>query len=348
MERQEMLDLLNTPEYDFLRTDTHLNGRAMLLVPGGSHSYGTSVDYIDPATGLRYVSDFDLRGVAAEGPNEIIGLSSFEQFENKVTDTTIYSFRKIVSLMLNCNPNTIEVLGVKPEHILYISPEGQLLKDNVDLFLSRRAAQSFGGYATQQLRRLENALARDSYTPSAKEKHILKSLQSNMQHLMEHYEPFAEEAINLYIDKSDREDYDEEIFIDINLKHYPFRDYKNIFSEMGQTLQNFGQLNHRNKKKDDIHLNKHAMHLVRLFIMGEEILCGKGIKTFRDEDRELLLKIRFGEIPYDEVFQMVYDYEKRFQYAKENSPLPSSPNYRQVEEFVMEVNKMLLRKYGVI
>lgn len=340
--------LLQSKEYDFLRNDSHLANRIMLLVPGGSWSYGTNVDYIDPKTGNRYVSDFDLRGVAAEGPEEIIGLSSFDQFTNELTDTTIYSFRKIVELMLNCNPNTIELLGVKPEHIIYISPEGELLRDNVDLFLSKRAVHSFGGYATQQLRRLENALARDSYTPADKEKHILKSLQANMQHLREHYDPFVEEAINLYIDKSDKEDFDEEIFIDINMKHYPFRDYKNIFSEMGQTLQNFGQLNHRNRKKDEIHLNKHAMHLIRLYIMGTEILEGKGINTFRANDRDFLLKIRFGEIPYKEVLQMVYDYEKRFQYAKENSPLPNKPDLKKVQELVMEVNRQLLIYYGAI
>lgn len=40
MERHEMIDLIKVPEYDFLRTDKHLAGRVMLLVPGGSHAYG--------------------------------------------------------------------------------------------------------------------------------------------------------------------------------------------------------------------------------------------------------------------------------------------------------------------
>ena len=36
------------------------------------------------------------------------------------------------------------------------------------MFLSKKAIQSFGGYADQQLRRLQNALARDSYSQARK------------------------------------------------------------------------------------------------------------------------------------------------------------------------------------
>lgn len=348
MERKEFLDLLASDTYDFLRTDKHLGKNIMMLVPGGSHSYGTSVDYIEPTTGERYVSDVDIRGITWEGQHVWLGLKNFEQFENKATDTTIYGLRKITSLLLNCNPNVIEILGCRQDHILKMTAEGQLLRDNANLFLSRRAVHSFGGYATAQLRRLENALARDSYPQDKKEEHIMKSIQANMEHLRTHYAPFSDGAFEMFIAESMKEDMDQEIFLNINLKNYPFRDFKNIFSEMGQTLQNFGQLTQRNKKKDEIHLNKHAMHLIRLFLMGQEILEGRGINTYREKDRELLLKIRFGEISHQEIFDMVKVYEKDFNYAKENSPLPANPDYNAVEELVMEINLQMLRKAGVI
>lgn len=79
--------------------------------------------------------------------------------------------------------------------------------------------------------------------------------------------------------------------------------------------------------------------------MGKEILEGKGINTFREADREYLLKIRNGEYTYEEIFAMVDKHEAEFQYAKENSPLPDKPNYRAIEEMVMYVNKELLLKY---
>ena len=99
----------------------------------------------------------DIRGCALNSKNQILTNENFEQFINEDTDTTIYSFNKLISLLSSVNPNTIEMLGNKKEHYLYISPIGQELLDNAHLFLSKRAVHSFGGYANQQLRRLENA-----------------------------------------------------------------------------------------------------------------------------------------------------------------------------------------------
>lgn len=237
---------LSSSEYDFLRTDEHLGENIILLTTGGSHAYGTNVE----------TSDLDIRGIAVERPQEIIGLSSVEQFENKVTDTTIYGLRKIISLLLNCNPNTIEILGTKPEQIFMINKYGQMLRDNIVLFLSKKAIGSFGGYATAQLRRLQNALARDSYPQVEKEKHILKTIESSMLTFEDRYKTITKDNIKLYIDKADVET---EIFLNISLNNYPLRDFKNIYSEMSQIVTDYGKLNHRNSKKDIPHLNKHAM-----------------------------------------------------------------------------------------
>lgn len=340
MNTEQIKQKLQSKEYDFLRENEHLGDNIILLTTGGSHAYGTNVE----------TSDLDIRGIAIEREKEILGLSNFEQFDNKVTDTTIYSFRKIINLLLNCNPNVIEMLGTKDEHLFILSEEGKLLRDNVDLFLSKKALNSFGGYATAQLRRLQNALARDNYPQAEKEQHILNSIMVQMNHLQKHYKEFTNEDISLYIDKTDREDYEKEIFMDIQLNHYPLRDFKNIYSEMSNVVKDYGKLNHRNKKKDDLHLNKHAMHLVRLLIMGIEILEGKGINTYREKDREQLLEIRNGKYQkedgsfYKEFFDMVDCLEKKLKYAADNSPLPNKPDFNKIEELVIEINKKRLIK----
>jgi predicted nucleotidyltransferase len=331
MNINQIKEKLNSSEYDFLRNNEHLGNNIILLTLGGSHAYGTNVE----------TSDLDIRGIAVERPQEIIGLSSFEQFENEVTDTTIYALRKIINLLLNCNPNTIEILGTNPEQIFFINKYGQMLKDNIGLFLSKRAIASFGGYATAQLRRLQNALARDNYPQVEKEKHILGSIKNMLEDLKERYQPFSDE-INLYLGKSDKTDFEEEIFIDVNFKHYPLRDFKNIYSDMSNVLRDYSSLNHRNNKKDTEHLNKHAMHLIRLFLMGIEILKGEGVHTYRGKDREFLLNIRNGKYTYDEIFKMVDEYEKEFKYAGNNTSLPSKPDYKKVEELVVEINKEVI------
>ncbi|NLL06936.1 MAG: nucleotidyltransferase [Clostridiaceae bacterium] len=324
---QSIKDKLKSIEYEFLRTELHLKNNILILTIAGSIAYGTNTD----------TSDIDVRGVTIETKQDLMGLSSFEQFEDRPTDTVIYGLKKFITLCLNSNPNVLEILGTRPEDLLVITKEGQLLRDNVDLFLSKRAIQSFGNYATAQLRRLQNALARDNYPQAEKEQHILNSILGQMEHLKRTYKDFTNKEINLYIDQSDKEEMDTEIFIDINLKRYPLRDLKNIYSDMNNIVKEYSKLNHRNKKKDELHLNKHAMHLIRLLVTGTEILEGKGINTYREKEREFFLDIRKGKYSFDEVFQMVDEYEQRFKSAAKSTLLPDEPDYKRVEELMMEI-----------
>ena len=114
MTQDEFYNLILSPAYDFLRTDPHLGENIMFLTLGGSHSYGTNVEG----------SDVDVRGCAMNSAQDILGFSNFEQRVDTVTDTTIYGFNKLVSLLLSCNPNTIELLGNKPDQYFYITPTG--------------------------------------------------------------------------------------------------------------------------------------------------------------------------------------------------------------------------------
>lgn len=85
------------------------------------------------------------------------------------------------------------MLGLKPEHYLYLSPIGKELLDNKQLFLSKKAAQAFGGYATAQLRRLDNKAAR-LVGQAQKEQHVLNSINNVMADFNERYTPYADDA----------------------------------------------------------------------------------------------------------------------------------------------------------
>ncbi len=333
MNINEIKNKLNGSEYNFLRDNAHLGDNIILLTLGGSYAYGLENEN----------SDLDIRGIAIENKLEILGLQNFEQFINEQTDTTIYGLRKLVSLILNCNPNTIELLGTKPEHIFVCNKYGKLLKNNINLFLSQKARKSFGGYANQQLRRLENALCRNNYSQSRKEEHMLNTIKRELENIEGRYQKLTEGSLNLYIDKSSKEGYDTEIFMDCNLEHYPLRDFKNIHSEMFNVINGYNKLNHRNSKKDEYHLNKHASHLIRLFLMGTEILKGEGVKTYRGKDKELLLDIKNGRYTFEEIFEMVDKYEKEFKYASENTSLPSKPRYKEVEELLVNIYSEVLK-----
>ena len=92
---------LRSEEYDFLRKDKNLGNNIIILTLGGSHAYGTNTE----------TSDLDIRGCALNSKMQILTNENFEQFVNEKTDTTIYAFNKLILLLCNCNPNTIEMLG---------------------------------------------------------------------------------------------------------------------------------------------------------------------------------------------------------------------------------------------
>lgn len=337
---EQIKEMVASSEYDFLRTNPRLGDRIIFLTLGGSHSYGTNVE----------TSDVDVRGCALNSPSDLLGFTNFEQVVNTKTDTTVYSFNKLIRLLLNCNPNTIEMLGCKPEHYLFLSNYGQMMIENRKMFLSKRAVDSFGGYATQQFRRLENAIARDRLPQARREEHIRNAMEASLRSFSGRYTEFDKGSFILYTDVSQREDKDREIFADITLRRFPAREFNSMMNELTNVLGNYEKLSHRNNKKDDDHLNKHAMHLIRLYLICLDILEKGEINTYRGDDLDLLMSIRRGEYQREdgtyrqEFFDMVTDFEARLAYAKENTTLPDGPDMKRVEEFVMEVNRRSLNE----
>lgn len=335
---EQIKEMVAGNQYDFLRTNPHLAGKIIFLTLGGSHAYGTNVE----------TSDVDVRGCALNSRSDLLGLSAFEQVVNTETDTTIYSFNKLISLLINCNPNTIELLGCKPEHYFMLTDIGKQMIDNRKLFLSQKAVASFGGYATQQLRRLQNALARDRLPQALTEEHIKGALERSIKSFGDRYTSFENGGIELLTAESTRDDLDTEVFCNIHIDKYPARELQTLLSALSAVVGNYEKLNHRNHKKDDAHLNKHAMHLIRLYLMCLDILENEEIRTYRENDRDFLLSIRNGAFQNEdgtyrqEFFDIVSDFEKKLKYAKENTSLPAKPNMKRIEEFVMSVNKAAL------
>ncbi len=335
----EYWEILRQREYGFIETNEHLGRHVMLLGLAGSYSYGTNIR----------TSDIDIRGIALNQKSDLIGLTQFEQYVDEDTDTVIYGFNKVVGLLLSCNPNTIELLGLKPEHYLYLSDIGRLLLDNRRLFLSKRAIQSFGGYADAQLRRLQNALARDTFPQTEKERHIFNSVRNAMHDFNHRYGRFENGSLELYIDKAVNPELETEIFVNASMTHYPLRDYCGMWNTMTNVIRDYEKVGKRNKKKDDLHLNKHAMHLIRLFMMALDILEKGEINTYREKEHGLLMYIRFGKYRkedgafHESFYEMLSDFEKKLHYAAEHTDLPEEPDMAKVQELVMAINERVVR-----
>jgi uncharacterized protein len=320
-------DLLRKEEYSFLHSNENLGENIIYLTLSGSIGYGTNLDN----------SDIDLRGVAIERRENIYGFENFEQLEELKTDTVIYGLKKFATLALKGNPNILEQLGTRDEEVIYINKYGQQLRDNKELFLSKRIINTFGNYATAQLRRLQNALARDHYPEEEKQKHILNTLNNQMHHFGANYTEFENGSMKLFIDKSSKPDHETEIFMDVHLDRYPLRDFASIYSEISNIIRDYDKLNHRNRKKDDKKLYKHAMHLIRLLIMGTEILNTYQICTYRVAEHDLLMDIRNGKLSYEELFELVEAYEVEFREAARTTTLPEQPDEQLVEKLLISM-----------
>lgn len=331
---------LKSTEYDFLRTQPNLGNQIILLTLGGSHAYGTATEH----------SDIDLRGCALNSKREILVGKDFQQFVHQNTDTSIYSFNKLISLLTNANPNTMELLGNTKEYYLYLSPIGAKLLENRHLFLSRRVIHSFGGYAAAQLRRLDNKSSRLS-DQSRREQHILNSVKNAFFTFPGRYFSFPEDAISLYIDKSVQEEYDTEIYMDIHLHHYPLRDYNCMWAEMQNIVKEYAKIGKRNKNAIEHNkLGKHMMHLIRLYMMCIDILEKEEIITYRKEEHDLLMSIRLGEYlddnrqPTAQFYEILDTYEKRLAYAEQNTSLPEEPDYNAILDFTASVNEYIVKE----
>ncbi len=323
-------------DYSFLKTDSHLGDKIILLGLGGSYAYGTNTEN----------SDIDVRGITANDKNDILhaGIEkySFEQFDDDDTDTVIYSFNKMIRLLSECNPNTIEILGSPRDEYLVITDVGKELLDMAPCFLSKRCEKTFTGYANQQLYRLKQK-SLCAMTPEEYNEHIVKVLKT----MTERFEKqgLESDALIPIIIGGD---------IHVLVKNgidIPAEKLKIYLNELNTTINDYTKISKRNKKAAEHgKINKHAMHLLRLYMMGVDIAKNKEIVTKRVNEHDLLMDIRNGKFsdangtPNKDFFDMVEEYERKFEEALKNTTLPDEPDYEKIYKFVDKVNRKLIEE----
>lgn len=339
MTTDQIKEALKEPSYDFLCNNPHLGENVILLAVGGSHAYGME----------NKNSDIDIRGIALNTKDEILLGENWESVVDVDTDTTIYSFNKIIDLLTQCNPNTIEILGCKPEHYLYLHPLfGRILFEYNTIFLSQRCIYTFGGYAEAQLRRLENKSARLT-SQTEYEHHILKSIENAAYDFRTRYGFYPQDAIRLYIEETGRTDMDSEIFMDLNLHHYPLRDWAGMWNEMKSIVSSYNKIGKRNQVAIEHNkLGKHMAHTLRLYMMAIDIFTKQEIITYRADEHDLLMDVRNGEYldenkqPTKEFYKIVDEYNRKFDEAKQTTTLPALPDYKRINSLKSFVNESVV------
>lgn len=325
---EEMLKNIALPEYDFLREDPRLGDNIILLGLGGSHAYGTDIE----------TSDWDWRGIMTRSPRDILTGRDCEQFVHNGTDTTIYTVDKIVKLLASCNPNTIEMLGLKPEHYLHVSPAGELLLQNKDLFLSKRAVNSFGGYANAQMNRLIN-----------------KSGRSNDEVVQNETRSIAKGLIALRRDGiigNNVAVYEADGATQINISgELPLDKFIAVSQIVTNVHDDYRRSTRNDKATEHGKLSKHMMHLTRLYLMAFDILEKGEIVTYREKEHDFLMSIRNGKFlvdgitPTKEFMDMVAEFDNKLKELSKHTDLPDKPDEEKINDLLGEINGSVVREY---
>lgn len=326
---KEIINVEITPsDYTFIETNKELSN-IILMGLGGSYAYGTNIE----------CSDIDLRGIALNSRENILLGKDFEQVVNTDTDTTIYSLNKMMTLLINCNPNTIEIVGLRPEQYIYISDIGRKLIENKDMFLSKRCINSFMGYANQQMYRLQQKSV-VAMSEAQLNTHIVKTINFMTEVLEKQYNMTG---IKFHLNDTGN------IVVDFNIDNYPADDFSAVLGIINKTLRDYHKNSVRNEKAlAHNKINKHAMHLLRLYMMCEDILRYGEINTYRENEHDLLMAIRNGYYtgedgkPNEEFYNIVHLYEKRIEVAKSMTKLPDNPNIKKINEFIIMANSTVM------
>ena len=91
------------------------------------------------------------------------------------------------------------------------------------------------------------------------------------------------------------------------------------------------------------------MHLLRLYMMGIDLVSEGKIQTKRIKEHDLLMDIRNGVyldengIPNKHFFKIVDEYKNKFENACKNSVLPDEPDIDKINKFRMEINEKIVK-----
>jgi len=268
----------------------------------GSRSYGTN----SPD------SDYDIRGIVIpRDKSYYFGfLKRFEQYEGNFeiddiidNECTLFDLRKFIKLAVDCNPNIIELLYTNSG--LYTSPIYDELKENANLFLSKKAKHTFSGYAIAQLKRIKNHYEWVHRPPS---KPIYLSTEEKNALPIDQLKLFKAKLNNWN----------------------KYLEWKKNRNEARQQLEmKYG------------YDTKHGMHLVRLFRMGIEILEGKGVIVNRP-DAEELNTIRNGAWSYDKLIGYANKCEDKLNRLYEFSSLRTNPDRNKIDKLCVNLIEKVL------
>jgi hypothetical protein len=312
------------PQSDIKLKDLNAEQTARLLPAGlislcwrGSIAHGMYT----PNTNPDSIDDKDVIGIFVNPVEHYLGFGRDdvrEQWEGQY-DCVFYEIRKMIGLLLQCNPNVLSVLWLKPNGVIWEHPLGRRLRDARDLFVTKKAYHSFSGYAHSQFKRM-NAFNQEAQA-------LMTSLESQLR------------DFDIDPDSADEGD---------SLRHLDGSAFAGASHEIMEVVRRYrGERNRYYsggymgaKRRELVRRHgydcKNAAHLIRLLRMGIEFLI-EGTLYVERQDKHELMEIKQGSWPLAKVNA---EAERLFRLAEEayvRSPLPAEPDKRAAEQLCISI-----------
>ncbi len=87
------------------------------------------------------------------------------------------------------------------------------------------------------------------------------------------------------------------------------------------------------------------MHLIRLLLMGREILRGEGVIVKRP-DRDYLLSIRNGAFEYEEIVARSDELVAELESLYSTTPLPHAPDVEKIDALLVSIYRDFWKQRG--
>lgn len=333
----------------------------------GSRAYG-----LDTPT-----SDTDIKGVFYLPNEHFYSLQSdyIPQVSNETNDIVYYELGRFVELLLQNNPNMMELLATPADKVLYRHPIMDSLKP--DWFISKMCEKTFAGFANSQIKKARG-LNKKIVNPMDKKKKSLldfcvvfvdgKSIDLQQwldkNHLNQRQiglavMPHATQMYAMYVDDGNQDFHgivQKETTNQVSLSSIPkgmnpvgylscnlmdYSKYCKDYSDYWDWVEN------RNEERYQTTIShgkqydaKNMMHTIRLLQTALDI-ANTGKVIVKRENRDELLAIKSGQSDYETLVKMADNLTNEISQAFATSDLKDEPNRKEVLEQLVKIRQYL-------
>ncbi len=313
--------------------------RILAKIKAGSQLYGVATPE----------SDTDYAGIFMQDIKHVLGLHKMEELDlsslgaklntrntHEDVDEKYFALNKFLHLCASNNPTILEYLFAPDESIIEDSDEYKFLRMNANKFLSQRVLKSFGGYAYGEKKRIATKSKRfkqlaqvitylEEQSDIADDKALVCERWDTLEEIASYYKG-SKQNCNVFHDKTPLK-----AIYELLVKEYDefgWRLHTSSFAKVGYDV-------------------KAGYHLIRLLHEGAEILrTGKIVLPLTGLVYNDIMKIRNGEVSFDDLMDLYDEYKNAMDEAAEVSILPEKPDMEWIDGFQITAYREHILKEG--